>query len=198
MMQIEELKYAINEVSLNDDQSYFEKIYSTYYNRLFRLSLSIVKREEIAEEVYDDVMMNIWNKRKELTQINNFTVYLYVSVKNTSLRYLNRSNKISNVNIDEITTDIQDLTPTAHEQLIALEFIDKVNTTIAQLPPQCKLVFKLVKEDGLKYKEVAEILDISIKNVEYHMGNALKKISITIASDKNACTPNSIKTILSN
>ena len=198
MMQIEELKYAINEVSLNDDQSYFEKIYSTYYNRLFRLSLSIVKREEIAEEVYDDVMMNIWNKRKELNQINNFTVYLYVSVKNTSLRYLNRSNKISNVNIDEITTDIQDLTPTAHEQLIALEFIDKVNTTIAQLPPQCKLVFKLVKEDGLKYKEVAEILDISIKNVEYHMGNALKKISITIASDKNAATPNSIKTILSN
>jgi len=198
MMQIEELNYAINKVSLNDDQSYFEKIYSTYYNRLFRLALSIVKREEIAEEVYDDVMMNIWNKRKELNQINNFTVYLYVSVKNTSLRYLTRSNKISNVNIDEITTDIQDLTPTAHEQLIALEFIDKINTTIAQLPPQCKLVFKLVKEDGLKYKEVAEILDISIKNVEYHMGNALKKISITIASDKNASTPNNFKTILSN
>src|SRR6187402_190325 len=198
MMQIEELNYAINKVSLNDDQSYFEKIYSTYYNRLFRLALSIVKREEIAEEVYDDVMMNIWNKKKELNQINNFTVYLYVSVKNTSLRYLTRSNKISNVNIDEITTDIQDLTPTAHEQLIALEFIDKINTTIAQLPPQCKLVFKLVKEDGLKYKEVAEILDISIKNVEYHMGNALKKISITIASDKNASTPNNFKTILSN
>jgi len=184
MMNIEDLQYAINEVSLNDDQSYFEKIYIAFYNKLFRLSLSIVKSEEIAEEVYDDVMLNIWEKRKQLNEIDNFTVYLYVSVKNASLRHLSRSSKMSKVNINDITTDIEDMTPTAHEQLIAIEFMDKINSVIAQLSPQCKMVFKLVKEDGLKYKEVAEILDISVKNVEYHMGNALRKISDTISSDK--------------
>jgi len=184
MMNFEDLQYAINKVSLNDDQSYFEKIYVAYYNKLFRLSLSIVKSEEIAEEVYDDVMLNIWEKRKELNEINNFTVYLYVSIKNASLRYLSRSSKISKVNISDITIDIEDMTPTAQERLIAIEFMDKINSVIAQLSPQCKLVFKLVKEDGLKYKEVAEILDISVKNVEYHMGNALKKISTTISEDK--------------
>jgi len=184
MMDIEDLQYAITKVSLDDDQSYFEKIYVDYYNKLFRLSLSIVKSEEIAEEVYDDVMLTIWEKRKQLSEINNFTVYLYVSVKNASLRYLSRSSKMSNVDINDITIDIEDMTPTAHERLIAIEFMDKINSVIAQLSPQCKLVFKLVKEDGLKYKEVAEILDISVKNVEYHMGNALKKISTTISSDK--------------
>jgi RNA polymerase sigma-70 factor (family 1) len=183
MMDIEDLQYAINKISLNDDQSSFEKIYTAYYNKLFRLSLSIVKSEEVAEEVYDDVMLNIWERRKQLSEINNFTVYLYVSIKNASLRYLSRSSKISNVDINDLTIEIEDMSPTAHEQLIALEFTDKINTTIANLSPQCKLVFKLVKEDGLKYKEVAEILDISIKNVEYHMGNALKKISNTISSD---------------
>ncbi|MEO8886183.1 MAG: RNA polymerase sigma-70 factor [Mucilaginibacter sp.] len=183
MMNIEDIQDAINKISLYDDESYFEKIYTAYYNKLLRLSLSIVKSEEIAEEIYDDVMMNIWEKRKQLSHINNFTVYLYVSIKNASLRYLSRSSKISNVDINDITIEIEDMSPTAQEQMIALEFMEKINTTISQLSPQCKLVFKLVKEDGLKYKEVAEILDISIKNVEYHMGNALKKISTTISSD---------------
>ncbi len=182
MMNIEDLQYAINKVSLYDDQSYFEKIYAAYYNKLFRLSLSIVKSEEIAEEVYDDVMLNIWEKRKQLNEINNFTVYLYVSVKNASLRHLSRSSKISSVNINDVIVDIEDMNPIAHERLIAREFMEKINTVIASLPPQCKLVFKLVKEDGLKYKEVAEILDISVKNVEYHMGNALKKISNSISA----------------
>ena len=78
------------------------------------------------------------------------------------------------------------------------EFLIKINNAIAQLPPQCKLVFKLVKEDGLKYKEVAEILNISVKNVEYHMGNSLKKIANTISVDKKTFIRGNFKTILSN
>ena len=198
MMRIEDLQDAINKISNDDDQSSFEKIYTAYYNKLFKLSLSIVKSGEVAEEVYDDVMMNIWEKRHQLTHINNFTVYLYVSVKNASIRYLSRINKIVQVNIDEVNIDIEDFSPSAHDQMISSEFSAKINRTIAQLNPQCKLVFKLVKEDGLKYKEVAEILNISIKNVEYHMGNALKKISNAISSEKKTIIRGSFKPILSN
>ena len=198
MMRIEDLQDAVHKISVNDDQSSFEKIYTSFYNKLFRLSLSIVKCEEIAEEVYDDVMMNIWEKRQQLTHVNNFTVYLYVSVKNASLRHLSRNKKISHVNIDEIDIEIEDFSPTIQEQMISQEFLNKINNAIAQLPPQCKLVFKLVKEDGLKYKEVAEILNISVKNVEYHMGNALKKIANTISVDKKTFIRGNFKTIMSN
>lgn len=196
-MILEDLHEAIDSVVFNDDQAAFEKIYKGYYNRLFRLALSVVKSEELANEVYDDVMLNIWQKRKELTHVKNFTVYLYVSVKNASLRQLSKLGKISHITIDE-HFDIQDSTPTMQEEMMSLELLSIINHSISELSPQCKQVFKLVKEDGLKYKEVAEILNVSVKNVEYHMGNALKKISQNISSNRAPMVQNAIKSIIFN
>ncbi len=196
-MITEDLQEAIQKVIFNDDQAAFEKIYKGYYNRLFRLAVSIVKSEEIANEVYDDVMLNVWQKRRELSHVNNFTVYLYVSVKNASLRQLSKASKISYIHIDE-HFDIQDTTPTIQEELMSLELLAIINQSIAELSPQCKLVFKLVKEDGLKYKEVAEILNVTVKNVEYHMGNALKKISHNIVANKKPLTQSALKSIIFN
>lgn len=195
-MITDDLQEAIQQVIFDDDQSAFEKIYKSYYNRLFRLSVSIVKSEDVANEVYDDVMLNVWQKRKELSHVNNFTVYLYVSVKNASLRQLSKAEKVSYIHIDE-HFDIQDTTPTIQEELMSLELLAIINQSISELSPQCKLVFKLVKEDGLKYKEVAEILNVSVKNVEYHMGNALKKISQNIAN-KKPLTQSALKSIIFN
>jgi len=196
-MILQDLQEAIQKVVFNDDQSAFEKIYKGYYSRLFRLALSVVKSEELANEVYDDVMLNIWQKRKELSHVNNFTVYLYVSVKNASLRQLSKIGKISYIRIDE-DFDIQDTTPTMQEEMMSLELLAIINQSIASLSPQCKQVFKLVKEDGLKYREVAEILNVSVKNVEYHMGNALKKISENISNSKKPVAHNAFKSIIFN
>lgn len=196
-MILQDLQEAIDNVVFKDDQMAFEKIYKGYYNRLFRLALSVVKSEELANEVYDDVMLNIWQKRKDLAHVNNFTVYLYVSVKNASLRQLSKLGKISHIRIDE-HFDIQDTTPTMQEEMMSLELLAIINQSIAELSPQCKQVFKLVKEDGLKYKEVAEILNVSVKNVEYHMGNALKKISQNISSSKKPMVQDAFKSIIFN
>jgi RNA polymerase sigma factor (sigma-70 family) len=64
--------------------------------------------------------------------------------------------------------------------MISGEAIQRINIAINELPPKCRLVFKLVKEDGLKYREVAELLQISLKTVENQIGIALKKIHSTI------------------
>jgi RNA polymerase sigma-70 factor (family 1) len=196
-MIIQDIEEAIQKVVFEDDQGAFEKIYKGYYSRLFRLALSVVKSEDLANEVYDDVMLNVWQKRKNLAHVNNFTVYLYVSVKNASLRQLSKLGKISYIRIDE-DFDIQDSTPTMQEEMMSLELLAIINQSIAGLSPQCKQVFKLVKEDGLKYKEVAEILNVSVKNVEYHMGNALKKISENIASNKKPVAQGAFKSIIFN
>jgi len=196
-MIIQDLEQAIQKVVFEDDQIAFEKIYKGYYTRLFRLAMSVVKSEELANEVYDDVMLNVWQKRKNLAHVNNFTVYLYVSVKNASLRQLSKQGKISYIRIDE-DFDIQDTTPTMQEEMMSLELLAIINQSIAELSPQCKQVFKLVKEDGLKYKEVAEILNVSVKNVEYHMGNALRKISENISNNKKAGTQSAFKSIIFN
>ena len=196
-MIIQDLQEAIQKVVFEDDQGAFEKIYKGYYSRLFRLALSVVKSEEIPNEVYDDVMLNVWQKRKNLAHVNNFTVYLYVSVKNAALRQLSKLGKISYIRIDE-DFDIQDTTPTMQEEMMSLELLAIINQSIAELSPQCKQVFKLVKEDGLKYKEVAEILNVSVKNVEYHMGNALKRISENISNNKKPVTQAAFKSIIFN
>jgi RNA polymerase sigma-70 factor (family 1) len=196
-MIIQDLQEAIQKVVFEDDQAAFEKIYKGYYSRLFRLALSVVKSEDLANEVYDDVMLNVWQKRRNLAHVNNFTVYLYVSVKNASLRQLSKQGKISYIRIDE-DFDIQDTTPTMQEEMMSLELLAIINQSIAGLSPQCKQVFKLVKEDGLKYKEVAEILNVSVKNVEYHMGNALKKISENISNNKKPVAQDALKSIIFN
>jgi RNA polymerase sigma-70 factor (ECF subfamily) len=197
-MTLEELQDTLSKVAIHDDQFAFEKIYTFYYNKLYSLALSIVKSEEAAEEIYNDVLLNIWKNRASLPEINNFTVYLYVAIKNQSLRCLSRLNKINQVNIDEINIEIRDFSPTAHDQMISSEFLEVINEAIDTLSPQCKLVFKLVKEDELKYKDVAQILNMSIKNVEYHIANALKKISLHITSAKKPFIKGAFKSIISN
>ena len=64
--------------------------------------------------------------------------------------------------------------------LVSAEKVTKILLAIDQLPPRCKLIFKLIKEDGLRYKDVAKLLDLSVKTVEAQLAIAIKKIAITI------------------
>ncbi|MFI5140695.1 MAG: sigma-70 family RNA polymerase sigma factor, partial [Sphingobacteriales bacterium] len=106
--------------------------------------------------------------------------YCYTSVKNKSLTYILRP-QVKNINIIDIDIEIIDSSATGEDQLICEDLAKIVNSSLSKLPEQCKLVFKLLREDGLKYREVAELLDISVKTVEYHMGNALKRLTQDIA-----------------
>ena len=70
--------------------------------------------------------------------------------------------------------------------MITSEVINRINTAIAMLPPRCKLIFKLVKEDGLRYNDIAELLNISVKTIDNQMVIAVKKIGKAINFDLKA------------
>lgn len=159
-----------------DDQQAFKIIYQHYFIRLFRLSFSIVKMKELAEEIANDALVILWNKRSRLPAIRNLDLYLYVSVKNDSLAKLSKEQA-------KYTTDIstamgEDLRITADPEMlmISAEMMKQLTAAIAGLPPRCRLIFKLIKEDGLKYKEVAALLDLSVKTVEAQLAIAVRKI----------------------
>jgi RNA polymerase sigma-70 factor (ECF subfamily) len=180
-----EIKYLLNDIALNSSRASFKRLYQFYYSQLFWFAKSIVKTEEAAEEIVDDVFLNLWMQRARLTDISNFGSYCYVSVKNKSLTLVSK-NKLNQVNIDDIQVEIADPSATGEDKLICADTTRVINNTLNMLSGQCKVVFKLVKEDGLKYREVAELLDLSVKTVEYHMGNALKQVANGIAaSQKN-------------
>ncbi|WP_184544643.1 RNA polymerase sigma-70 factor [Mucilaginibacter sp. FT3.2] len=174
-----EIKYLLNDIALNNNRASFKRLYLFYYSKLFWFAKSFVKTDEAAEEIIDDVFLNLWLQRARLTDINNFSNYCYMSVKNKSLTQVSKA-KLNQVSIDDMEAEVADSSATGEDKLICGDTAKIINNSLNKVSDQCKLVFKLVKEDGLKYREVAELLDLSVKTVEYHMGNALKQISLGI------------------
>ncbi|HAL80816.1 MAG TPA: hypothetical protein DCO83_00130 [Mucilaginibacter sp.] len=90
MMMESEVKDLLSEIASNSSRASFKRLYLLYYNKLFSLARSLVKSDEAAEEITDDVFLNLWMQRATLTMINNFTYYCYTAVKNKSLSYISR------------------------------------------------------------------------------------------------------------
>lgn len=178
-----EIKYLLNDIALNNNRASFKRVYLFYYSKLFWFAKSFVKTDEAAEEIIDDVFLNLWMQRARLADIGNFNNYCYMSVKNKSLTHVSKA-KLNQVNIDDVEVEIVDSAATGEDKMICSDTAALINNSLSKLSDQCKLVFKLVKEDGLKYREVAELLSLSIKTVEYHMGNALRQISVGIVNSQ--------------
>lgn len=167
-------------IALYDDEPAYREIFFTFYKALVRFAVTFVEDRQMAEEVVSDVMMKVWEKRKTLTSIENLRVYLYISTKNTSLNYLSRQRKNTFVSIDSLNIDFPSPALNPEQLMITAEMLRRINNAINALPPRCKLVFQLVKEDGLPYRDVAQILNISIKTIDNQLAIALRKISEAI------------------
>ena len=175
----------INDIALNGSRASFKRLYLLYYNRLFRLAKSFVKLDEAAEEIVDDVFLNLWTQRLKLPEISNFPGYCYTSVKNKSLSHISKA-RLSNGNLDDTHLEVADSSANGEDRLMGNDMAEIVNNSLSKLSEQCRLVFKLVKEDGLKYREVADLLQLSVKTVEYHMGNALKQVASGVANSQKS------------
>ena len=166
-------------IALTDEHA-FEDLYRHYFVRLYRFCFSIVHVKEPAEEIIHDVFMNLWKKRVSLSEIENLDVYLYVSVKNLSLNYLRDNHFPHILDIEQHCSNYIQFHADPEALLVSAETVKAVLAAIDQLPPRCKLIFKLIREDGLKYKDVAELLSLSVKTVEAQLVIALKKIASTL------------------
>lgn len=156
-----------------------------FYRQLQQFADSFVRSNEVAEEIVSDVFIKIWERRQELDRVENLKIYLYVSTKNMSLNYL-RSQKKPMVQPDHYRVQLQSIYFDPEKLMLTAEMINRVQQAISQLPLRCQLIFKLVKEDGLKYREVADLLNLSIKTVENQMTVALRKLGQTIRFDIGA------------
>lgn len=159
-----------------NDELAFESIYRQYFIRLFRFCYVIVHEKGPAEEIANDVFLNIWKKRDSLTEIDNLEVYLYISAKNHCLNYLRKHRHQQAIDIEGLSEDILQFRSDPESLLIRSETMKGIVAAIDQLPPKCKMIFKLIKEDGLKYKDVARLLDLSVKTVEAQLAIAIRKI----------------------
>jgi RNA polymerase sigma-70 factor (family 1) len=162
------------------NQQAFTSLFRLFYSRLYSFSMQYVHVKEVAEEITNDVFIKLWNRREEILQINTLSTYLFVAVKNYSLNYLKQYSHIHVAIEDQegVTSLINRNDP--EQELEWKEIYFQLNQAIDNLPDQCRTVFKLVKEEGFRYKEVAEILGISPRTVETQLFRALKKLQLVV------------------
>jgi len=158
----------------------FEALYKMYFVRLFRFCFSIIHQKESAEEIVNDVFLKLWENRARGPAIDNPRLYLYVSVKNRSLNYLRDNASVHTIEISERCDDYIRFDTNPETILLDAEGLRRIRAAIDELPPRCKLIFSLIKEDGLKYKEVSRLLDLSVKTVEVQLAIALRKIAVAL------------------
>jgi RNA polymerase sigma-70 factor (family 1) len=162
------------------DQRSFEDLYRLFYARLFNFALLYVHKREIAEEVVNDVMINIWNKQQTLHQVQNLETYIFAAVRNRSLNYMSTYSAWHVMPDDTRGQGAIINFNDPEKELEWKEISFRLNQAIDQLPEQCRTVFKLIKEEGFRYKQVAEILNISPRTVETQLFRAIKKLDKVI------------------
>lgn len=176
MINCDTLNGLLERMILYDDELAYTSLYTHCYMPLARFAYSFLKSRELAEEVASDVLLKIWRLRHKLGAVSDFRLYLYVSTRNTALNALKKQQRVHAYSLEEsgVWMKADDCTP--EQLLITAEFFKRIQTAILQLPPQCRLIYKLIKEDGLKYREAAEVLHISVKTIEAQMGIAMKRL----------------------
>ena len=190
MIDTDRIKYLQDRIRVNDQWAYKE-LFTSLYDYLFHFARTLLKAKEPAEEVVSDVFIKIWESRCNLDRISNLKVYLYISTRNCAYNYLEKQRRTVTRPTAEFPEDLPSIYFDPEQLLITADMLAMIQQAINQLPPKCKMIFKLTKEDGLKYREVAEILNISVKTVENQLAIALHKIGTAVHFDIKKTIPSS-------
>lgn len=161
------------------DISLFQQLFDSYFQALVTYAFRFVNDWQAAEDIAQDVFMALWMKKEDIDFDQPVKPYLYRAIYNRSINYLNSAlmqKRIEGVDtIDELINQ-EILSYNQHDALLLKEITAEINNFVETLPPQCRNVYKLSREENLKNKEIAARLDISEKAVEKHITKALTEI----------------------
>ena len=172
-LKINELQYQI---AAYEDQTAYKTLFFTLFPSLQNFAFSIVKSRVLAEEIASDMLLEVWMRRHKLMDIENLKLYLFTGTKHAAVNRLKQENKHSKFCLEKLQVEfISDyVNPEESTELHELE--NNIAKAVKELPPACQLIYKLAKEDRLKYKDIAQLLDLSIKTIDHQLAIALKKI----------------------
>jgi RNA polymerase sigma-70 factor (ECF subfamily) len=175
-MNNENIKGLIKEIVLNNDQKAYKELFVSTHEHLHRFAFSILRSKEDTEDVVSEFFISVWQKKLSLIDIENIKLYFFVSIKNLSINKLRQKKRATASFNEDYLVHFKSPFFNPAELLLSKEAVTKILESINDLPPKCKLIFRLIKEDNLKYAEVAKLLNISVKTVESQMAIAVKKI----------------------
>ena len=171
------LDYDINLLQKGDNTE-FEKIYLEFFDVLYALGVQYTSDKLIAEGIVQDTFLKLWEVREDLLPHTNVRNFLYTLTKNMCLNHLREQKTVwkhfNRIKYHEYDYAIESLNRIGDNYLEFEELSNKVELAIEKLPDELKIVFKMSRFEYLKYREIAEKLQISEKTVEARMTKALK------------------------
>ncbi|HEX9085738.1 MAG TPA: RNA polymerase sigma-70 factor [Gemmatimonadaceae bacterium] len=161
------------------DEGAFDSVFRAHYAHLVRMAQSVVREAALAEEIAQEVMLELWRRRESLQVEQTFRAYLIRSTRNRALNHIRHqrivAREAASAAIDPRTS------PSAEDEVLGVELERAVRDAIDGLPENCREIFQLSREQGLKYAEIAAALEISVKTVEKRMGQALAELRERLA-----------------
>ena len=161
------------------DEKAITMMYEKYAEKLYISAYNMLKNKEASEDIIQEVFISIWNKKETLEVKTTLKSYLYACVAYKVYSHFRKNKENFKVELLEgFNTQVQYLNP--ETKLIQDEFINHINSIIDALPPRCKQVFQMSREEQLSHKEIALKLNISTKTIETHITKAIKALRTSL------------------
>ncbi|MDF7814733.1 RNA polymerase sigma-70 factor [Hymenobacter sp. YC55] len=165
------LELRLAELQRNNPEAFMEALFKAFYRSLGNVVFQVVQDRDVAEDLVQDVLLNVWKNRDTLQITTTYKAYLHRAAMNAALRYAERQKR--QVSLEQAGSPDFGTNSTA-EHMDGQEAEQAVAAALAALPPQCRAVFLLSRQEGLSYQQIADTLEVAPKTVENQMGKALR------------------------
>ncbi len=162
------------------DERALEFLFRDHFTGLCQFAVGYIKDTEAAKEIVQDAFVSLWEKRDSIDMSKPVKTYLSTTVRNRCLNYLRDHKKFSsdllaleNLSIDTIYDQ--------PDKLVESDIHQQISRAIEELPEKCREIFKLSRHQNLKYQQIADELQISVKTVETQMSKALQHMRLRLA-----------------
>ncbi len=179
------MRSLLERISIGNDEKAFKQFFDLFAGRLYRFSYSFIKNKFLAEEVVSDVFFKVWLTRENLLNIANIKAYLFKATYNTTLNYLDEEKRKKAVSLEDLEVDLGVDLICPETELITKELKGIIEKAIDSLPSRCKLIYRMAKVEQMKYKEISELLNVSVKTIDSQLVIAVGKIGEAIKSYLN-------------
>lgn len=164
-----------------DNEHAFKQLYQAYYIRVVTFITGIIKKHDIAEDLAQDVFVNLWINRKTLDATRSLQNYIFVSSRNAAINYLKKEMVFSSEPL-EAQADVVSTGNVVEDTFFAKEIALLIEMVVSEMPGQRQRIYRMNREQGLSNEEIADRLGISKRSVENQVGLALKEIREAIAA----------------
>ncbi len=163
------------------EQRAFEQIYQLYSERIYGRLIRLLKDEDIADSILQDVFLRIWERRAQIDPAQPFKAYLYKIAENFVYDYFRKVARDKKLQV-KLRAAAADYYDQIEENIFKKEYEALIGEAILKLPPQRQKVFLLCKIEGKSYEEAASLLGISISTVSNQLVKATKSVKEYVLS----------------